>query len=131
MMLGGRLAMSRSFALPLVLAGLFGLRLPLQGANRKLLEPIHPGAVNSGGDEDDPHLSSSALSLFYTVRTAPGLEVFTATRPSPTSPWGKGKPHPDLPADGADVRGVFLTPDGTYPQYLYFATNRHPEKEGK
>jgi hypothetical protein len=93
------------------------------------VQPTNLENVNTKQDEDDPHLSYNGLSLFYTSRTEKGHELYVSVRRALTAPWSKGKPHEDLQDLKADVQSVFLTPDGKYPQYLYFATNLDPTKE--
>jgi hypothetical protein len=43
--------------------------------------------------------------------------------------WPAGKPMLDINSK-ADTRSVFLTPDGVYPQRLYFASNKDLDKKG-
>lgn len=85
-------------------------------------------AVNTEKDEDDPHLSSSGLSLVYTSTSKDTRELLLSQRSSRNTPWPAGKPL--LSGGGkADHASGFLTTDGRYPQYLYFATNYDPVNE--
>jgi hypothetical protein len=95
----------------------------------KPLRPTNLVTVNTERDENDPHLSYNGLSLFFTSRTEKGHGLFVSVRRSIATPWSRGVPHEDFQDFGADVHGAFLTQDGKYPQYLYFATNLDPTKE--
>jgi hypothetical protein len=84
--------------------------------------------LNTAKDEDDPHLSSDGLRLYYSVTTNGKSRIQMATRTGRDKPWLSGKPMPDL-KDMGDCRSVFLTPEGRYPQQLYVATNYDPAKK--
>src|SRR5262249_40325029 len=92
------------------------------------LQPTHLDNVNTEMDEDDPHLSSDGLRLFYTSRGHGKSEVMEASRKSRRRSWSAGQPMLDL-NDQGDCRGVFLTPEEDYPQHLFFATNRDPDQK--
>jgi Tol biopolymer transport system component len=85
--------------------------------------------VNTADDEDEPHVSSNGLKLFYTSNANKKFEVFLSSR-GETGKWTKGKLFLDLDSK-ANVRSVFLTPDGDkhLPQRLYFATDKDPTKK--
>jgi Tol biopolymer transport system component len=93
-------------------------------------EPLKPTNVmlNTDKDEDDPHLSSDGLHLFYSVTTNGKSQILMSTRSGKEKPWPPGKPVLELKEMG-DCRSVFLTPEGKYPQQLYVATNYDPEKK--
>jgi WD40-like Beta Propeller Repeat len=91
------------------------------------LQPVHLENVNTDKDEDDPHLSSNGLHLYYTSSADGKSEIMEAVRKSKDRSWSRGKPVADINVAG-DCRSVFLTPDGIYPQFLFFATNKDPEK---
>jgi len=87
-------------------------------------------ACNTAADEDDPFISSNGLTLYYASNAKKTWEIMLSKH-LPSGKWGAGKdvegyvnalPDAKKPAD---ARGVFLTQDGTYPQFLYFATNRN------
>jgi hypothetical protein len=84
--------------------------------------------VNTAADEDEPHTSSNGTMLFYTSSSNGKSEVFCSTRAEKTKPWSAGKLFEDL-ASKANVRSVFLTPDGQLPQRLYYATDRDALKK--
>lgn len=90
-------------------------------------EPVNL-TVNTNKDESEPHLSSSGLSLFYTTTTKGKREVYVSGRANRNQAWPRGKPL--LDGQGrADFLGGYLTADGRYPQYLYFATDHDPVNE--
>jgi hypothetical protein len=81
-------------------------------------------ALNTAADEDDPHLSSSGLTLFYTATAKKKSDVMRSVRRDKRQAWPAGKPVDDYVSTDADDRGAFATTDNRYPQYLYFATKK-------
>jgi hypothetical protein len=92
--------------------------------------PINLDKVNTKADEDDPHLSSDGKTLYYTSTANGKSDVWMAHRSSASQPWSGGKLVPDINSK-ADTRSVFVTPEGVFPQRLYYATNKDPEKNRK
>jgi hypothetical protein len=91
---------------------------------------VHPLPVNTAADEDEPHVSSSGLMLFYTSNANKKFEVLMSSRPDKKHTWPAGKPFDDINSK-ANTRGVFITPDGVLPQRIYFATDKDPTKDGE
>lgn len=85
-------------------------------------------AVNTADDEESPSLSSSGLALLYTSTAKGKREIYQSVRPNRNTPWPAGKPMLDNPGK-AESAGGYLTTDGKYPQYLYFATDFDPVNE--
>jgi hypothetical protein len=81
-------------------------------------------AVNTEADEDDPHLSSSGLTLLYTSTTKKKSDIMVSRRRERSQAWPAGKPIEDYVSTEADDRSAFATADGRYPQFLYFATKK-------
>lgn len=98
------------------------------GDDTETLKPTNLGKLNTDKDEDEPHLATSARQLYYSSNANGKWEIMTSQRKAANQPWPAGKPLIDLESK-ADCRSVFTTPDGKYPQRLYFATNKDPEKE--
>lgn len=98
------------------------------GKEPEPLKPINLDQLNTDKDEDEPHLTSNGLQLLYTRQAKGKAETLISARQTTSQPWPPGKPLPDLQGQ-ADCRSVFLTADGGYPQHLYYATNRDPEKK--
>lgn len=118
------------YVVPGLVAGLvFFTCVPSQG-DEPALKPLNLEKLNSDKDEDDPHIASNGLSLFYSSTTKDRTEVLLSVRRTSSAAWQAGKPLPELKGK-ADYRSVFLTPDGRFPQYLYFATNKDPEKKNR
>ncbi len=92
---------------------------------------LMPLDVNSTQDEDEPHVSSNGLRLYYTVTVDGRAEIRMSERKKTDQPWPPGKPVEGLVSKGADVRGTFVSPEGKYPQYLFYASNRDPLKAGQ
>jgi hypothetical protein len=85
---------------------------------------VTPLAVNTAADEDDPHLSSGGLTLFYTATAKKKSDIMVSRRRDKAQAWPSGKPVEDYVSTTADDRSAFATTDGRYPQFLYFATKK-------
>ena len=92
----------------------------------KLAKPINL-AVNTKADEDDPFLSSSGMTLWYSSNEKGKFDILMAQRRTPRAPWSKGHVLDDYVQTTVDDRGACLTRDNVYPQYLYFATMKDKE----
>jgi hypothetical protein len=91
-------------------------------------KPVNLNRLNGPGDEDEPFWSSAGV-LYYATKADNGTwQLMVSTRRSPAAAWPVGKPVDGYFADTADNLGCCLTPERRYPQYLYFATNKDPEK---
>src|SRR5262249_3901436 len=110
--------------------GLAVLALPAADAPPKPLKPT-PVPVNTDKDESHPNTSSDDLTLYYTVIGKDKAEVYVSQRKKAAQPCGPGKPLTDLKTKTASNRGVFVTPDGKFPQYLFFASDEDFEKKGQ
>lgn len=95
-------------------------------ADDKLAKPTNL-AINTKADEDDPYLSSSGLTLWYSSNEKGKFDILMAQRPSLRAAWKKGQVLDDYIQTKVDDRSVCLTRDGVYPQYLYFATMKDKE----
>src|SRR5262249_6504128 len=101
------------------------LVLALAGANLaadevKRVKPVNL-VINSKDDDDEPHVSSNGLTLYYAIKSTKGKPVTAcSTRTATTRPWGAPKIFEAFFATEEDVRGVFVTPEGVFPQVLYF-----------
>ena len=85
-------------------------------------------AVNTAADEDDPHVSSNGLTLFYTA-TKKKADIMVSRRRDRTAAWPAGKPIDDYISTEADDRSTFATTDNRYPQFLYFATKKDKKND--
>jgi hypothetical protein len=79
-------------------------------------------AVNTKADEDDPFLSGSGLTLWYSCNQAGKFDILMAQRRTVRLTWGKGELPDSYVQSQVDDRCACLTRDGASPQYLYFAT---------
>ncbi|HTU23402.1 MAG TPA: hypothetical protein VMG10_35530 [Gemmataceae bacterium] len=77
---------------------------------------------NTKAVEDDPFLSSSGLTLWYSSNAHGKFDVMMTERRSVRAAWGKGELPDSYMRSEVDDRGGCLTRDGVYPQYLYYAT---------
>ncbi len=85
-------------------------------------KPVKPVNLdcNTKADEDDPFLSSSGYYLYYASNADKKFDLLVSKRSG--GKWAAGKPLGGYVQTAADDRGAFLTSDGIYPQYLYYAT---------
>jgi hypothetical protein len=92
--------------------------------------PINLDKINTKADEDDPHLASDGKTFYYSSTANGKSDLWLARRSSPNQAWSAGKLVPDLNSK-AETRSVFVTPEGVFPQRLYFATNKDLEKKSQ
>ncbi len=110
------------FLVFLVVFAAIGLSLAQNAASQvRLVKPVHL-AFNTKADEDDPFLSSSGLTLWYSCNASGKFDILMAQRRTTRSSWGKGELPDSYVQTEVDDRCGCLTRDGVYPQYLYFAT---------
>lgn len=91
------------------------------------LKPINLDQLNTTADEDDPHPSSNGLALYYASTARKKFDILVSQRANAGLPWPAGKPVEDYIQSEVDDRSTFLTADGRFPQYLYFATKKDKE----
>lgn len=112
--------------LPIVAAA-FGLFFATGAADEaKLVSPTNL-AINTKADEDDPCLSSSGLCLWYCCNQSGKFDILMAKRRTLRSAWGKGEQPDGYVQSEVDDRGLCLTREGVFPQYLYYATLKDKE----
>jgi len=99
----------------------------------KRAEPVNL-ACNTDADEVDPFLASDGKTLYYSAKGKDDkrFRFMASRRATPAAAWGKGEPlddaEPNL-ASKSDDRGVTLTPEGVYKQYIIFASKKDDAKE--
>jgi Tol biopolymer transport system component len=76
---------------------------------------------NTAADEDEPHLASGGSTLYYASNSGKKFDLMVSKRNS-VGKWSKGEPLGGYVATPADDKSCFVTPDGTYPQFLYYAS---------
>lgn len=101
----------------------------LHAAESPAIKPVHLDC-NTKADEDDPHVSSNGLMLYYSTK-AQDLWAVMSSKRLPSGKWAAGKPVegyigplPDAKKP-ADYRGVFVTTEKVFPQFMYFASNKN------
>lgn len=89
-------------------------------------------ACNTDGDEVDPHVTSDGKAIYYSLKSKGGkrFQFMVSRRPSTLANWGKGE-EPDEPNlfSASDDRGLSLTPEGIYKQYVFFSTRKDDAPE--
>jgi hypothetical protein len=81
--------------------------------------------LNTKANEDDPHISSNGLVLYYTSNANGGkLDVMVSRRRSLTQNWSPGEILQDYIQTEGDDRSVFVTNESRFPQFLYYATKK-------
>jgi hypothetical protein len=121
----GKIVLMNKIAI-LLLAGFAALSLSFSVAvadEAKLVKPANL-TFNTKADEDDPFLSSSGLTLWYSCNASGKFDIMMAQRRTVRSSWGKGELPDSYVRSEVDDRCGCLTRDGVYPQYLYFATRK-------
>src|SRR5262249_52954379 len=95
-----------------------------------LLKAINLDKLNTSADETEPHLATDGLQLYYASTNEKGkADLFVSGRRVHSQSWPRGMLVDGYFAEEADNSDSCLTIEGRYPQYLYFATNRNPEKK--
>jgi hypothetical protein len=117
----------------LLSAVLFGLFLgwlaltPAPADTAKAIKPTNL-AMNTAGDEDEPHVGDGGLTLYYASVKKDSESLFFARRRLATQAWPKtGEEIDDYVKNKGDIRGVYAT-QGRYPLYLYFAAKDRESK---
>jgi hypothetical protein len=85
------------------------------------VKPVNLDKLNTEADEDDPFLSSNGV-LYYASNANKKFDILCSQRRAATEPWKPGKLPDGYLKHEVDDRSIFLTPEGYYPQYVYFAT---------
>jgi hypothetical protein len=116
--------MLRLLAAVLIPASLTFPLIAGQQDEKKSIKIINLEKLNTAKDEDDPHVSSSGLTLLYSTNAEKKFDLILTRRADLGRPWIAGKPVGDYIQTEADDRSAFLTKDGVYPQFLYFATKK-------
>lgn len=93
-------------------------------------KPLKPTLlpVSTDKDETDPHVSSDDLTLYYTVLGKDKAEVYSSHRKKADQAFGPGKPLVEMKTKTASNRSVFITPEGKFPQYFFYASDRDADK---
>jgi hypothetical protein len=84
-------------------------------------------ACNTKADEDDPHVGSNNLVLYYACNAKGKFDIMFAKRSAANAKWGEGKAVEGYVQTAVDDRSCFATAEGTYPQFLYYATKTDKE----
>jgi hypothetical protein len=98
------------------------LSLPAPAADeKKRLDPANLDTINTKADEDEPHAGSNGLVLYYASNARGKFELMQTVRAAPAQKWRAGTPL-DLNFEiESDARSLFVTAEGRFPQFLYFA----------
>ncbi len=90
------------------------------------LNPTNLG-VNTPADEDDPHVTSNGKTLYYSCNTKDKFDILVSNWSPRDKGWGPGKLPDDYVRTEGDDRSVFVTRDGKFPQFLYYASRKDKE----
>jgi hypothetical protein len=107
----------------LALLGACLAALPLPAAEPPAVKPVNLDRLNTGADEEDPYAASATL-LYFASNAAGKFDLLASRRANARTPWPAGKPLEGYLATEADDRGVCATAEGSFPQFLYYATQR-------
>jgi hypothetical protein len=110
--------------LPLLAAALAlaALSCPAPADEPRPLQPVNLSPVNTAGDEDEPHVGTGGLVLYYAARSKDRFELMVSSRAGVNLPWRAGEPLEVNFALENDTRSVFVSREGVYPQWLFFST---------
>ena len=98
-----------------------------QSNTRKPIKAINLDKLNTANDEDDPHLGSSGLTLYYSSNANKKIDILLSQRANQNLAWPPGKVMGDYIQSEADDRPGFVTVESRFPQYFYFATRKDKE----
>jgi hypothetical protein len=91
-----------------------------------VLKPINLEKLNSEKDEDDPHPASDGLHFYFASNRRGKFDIFESTRIRRNQPWPAAKLVDGYVQTKGDDRSLFVTPEGRFPQFMYFATKKEP-----
>jgi len=120
-----------SCAILLFALALVGLSLPAAppADPAKENKPINL-PFNTAADEDDPHVASNGLVLYYSCNASKGKwDVMVSTRLTTMRSWSPGKILEDYVQTKVDDRAGCVTTEGIYPQFLFYATKKDNLKD--
>ena len=100
---------------------------PGQPDGKKPVKAINLDKLNTDKDEDDPHLGSSGLTLYYSSNANNKFDILVSQRTNQNLPWPAGKLLGDYIRSEVDDRPGFVTAETRFPQYFYFATQKDKE----
>jgi hypothetical protein len=95
-----------------------------QSADKKPVKAINLDKLNTDKDEDDPHLGSSGLTLYYSSNANKKFDILVSQRANQNLAWPAGKVLGDYIQSEVDDRPGFVTVETRFPQYFYFATQK-------
>jgi hypothetical protein len=113
------------FALIVLSMSLFSVMAAL--ADDKPIKPTNL-PFNTKADEDEPFVTSNSQKLYYTSNEAGKFDIMVSSWENGNKKWGAGKLLEDYVRTPVDDRGVFVTAEQKFPQFLYYATKK--DKEG-
>jgi hypothetical protein len=116
--------MIRAAVALLVLVGLAPSPASAHADEKKPLKPTNLEKLNTAADEDDPHVGSSGLTLFYSSNAKKKFDILVTRRKDQGQAWPAGKEVGDYIQSEVDDRPGFLTAENRFPQYFYFATKK-------
>ncbi|MCS6852670.1 MAG: hypothetical protein NZ700_16055 [Gemmataceae bacterium] len=120
--------------LPIVVGSVLGLVIGLTAAPPAADtggKPVNLAKLNTEKDEDEPHVASNNLMLLYSLRSKGKWDLMVSRRATTSQPWPPGRPVEEVNRKTADSLGAFLTPEGVFPQRLYYASNKDIEMPDK
>lgn len=94
----------------------------------KQAKPINL-TFNTPDDEDDPHVTSNGLVIYYAANSKKKFDIMFAHRPSVTRPWSAGEILEDYIRTRADDRPGYAATEGYFPQYFFYATKKDDLKD--
>ena len=117
----------RPILVALVVSTIFSSVAIGQSDGKQPIKAINLAKLNTASDEDDPHLGSSGLTLYYSSNANKKIDILVSRRANQNLAWPPGKVLGDYIQSAVDDRPGFVTAESRFPQYFYFATQKDKE----
>ena len=104
-------------------------RAPLDGSGNVGTAQILIGDVNTPANEQVPVVTQDELTLYFCRNNATDDDIYVATRPSASAPWGAGSALPGFANAGAEEVPGWVSPDGC-DLYIYDNGSDMPDAQG-
>jgi len=105
-------------------------RAPIDGSGNVGTPQILIGSVNTPAYEQCPVVTEDEQTLYYCRSNGTDNDIYVATRPSATAPWGAGSALPGLANVGSEEVPGWVSPDGC-DLYFYDNGSDMPDAQGK
>ena len=116
--------MKQLFRSILLVGFIFGAGQGSRAEDEMEPKPINMKSINTKADETDPHPASHSRILYYSSNAKKKWDLMIAGRRSTREMYKGARVVGGYISTEADDRTAFITPEGKYTQYLFFATKK-------